>query len=189
EQRRHGDVGADGGHAGAGTGQGRLRHARDHAGRYRIVGHIDGNLEDRLFAAAEPLRPTQCNVEDFLSFDHLGECLAADRRLHDVFHIVDADTPVTALLSVDGEFQIRLAHDPEDPYIFEALDIGERVLDLIGQAFELLEVWANDLHRVVSLDPGEALHDVIADVLREVPIHADNGSLELLVHFLHQFRL
>ena len=62
-------------------------------------------------------------------------------------------------------------------------------LTLVGQLFQLVEVGAEDLDRVVALDAGERLHDVVADVLREVPVDAGQLPRQLGVHLLDQLVL
>ena len=69
------------------------------------------------------------------------------------------------------------------------LIFSRTVLDLVGQLLELVQVGAEDLDRVVALDAGERLHDVVADVLREVPVDAGHLSRSSLVHRLGELFL
>ncbi len=181
-QRRHGHVGADGIDADARSRHRRLWRAGDIARRDGVVGHLDGNVEDGLFVAAQPLRPAQGDVEGLLALDHLRTRLAADGDGDGVLHVRHTDVPELAPGPIDGELQVRLALDAEDGHVLQAGHGVEHGLDLVGQFLQLVEVGADDLDRVVALDAGQRLHDVVADVLREVPVHADQLAVHLLVH-------
>ena len=61
--------------------------------------------------------------------------------------------------------------------------------DLIADFFQLVEVVADDLHRVLSLHARENLQDVVANDLGEVPIHARHRLVELGADFGDQFGL
>ena len=61
--------------------------------------------------------------------------------------------------------------------------------DLLGQLLQFVEVGPDDLDGVIALDAGKRFHDVVADVLREVPIDADQLAVHLLVHGVDQLRL
>ena len=50
------------------------------------------------------------------------------------------------------------------------------------QNLQAVQVGADDLDRVVSLDAGEGLHHVVADVLREIPGDAGELFAQLGVH-------
>ena len=72
--------------------------------------------------------------------------LAGHRRLNDVLHVGHAHAPPLALLAIDGEFQVRLSLDVEDPHVLDARNVGQGLLHLFGQAFQFVEVRADDLH-------------------------------------------
>ena len=51
--------------------------------------------------------------------------------------------------------------------------------------FQFLEVGADDLDRVLALDARHGFHHVVADVLREIPAHADQAAAQFLIHRRH----
>ena len=97
--RRHVDVDAQLREPGRWPGGRRLLHAGHCREVSLVVGDVDRDVEDRLFAAAQVLGPAERDVEPLFAFDHLRAGLAADGRLHDVFHVGHADAPVVALLA------------------------------------------------------------------------------------------
>src|SRR5262249_12687764 len=155
----------------------------------RVVGDIDRDVEDGLFAAAEPLRPTERDVKRLLPFRHLGEGLASDRALNRGFHVVDTHTPVVAALAVNRELEVGLPFDSEDADVLNPWDSVERVFHLIGEEFQLIEIGSDDLDRVIPLDSRERLHDIVPDVLREIPIYANQISAQIVVHLLDKLWL
>ena len=74
------------------------------------------------------------------------------------------------------------------PDVGDALDVLQDVLGLVGQQLQLVDVRAEDLEGVVTLDPGEGLQHVVADVLREVPVTPGIVALQVGVHRTDDFR-
>ena len=127
----------------------------------------------------------------------MREGLAADGALDGRLDVGRAHPPILALVAIDFELQVRLPHDMEDAHVLDALDLlsvvgiafFESVFQLFGKPLKLLQVRPDDLDRVVSLDAGEAFRDVIADVLREIPIDPRQVAMQEFAHGLHQFLL
>ena len=99
-----------------------------------------------------------------------------------------AHAPVFALVQVNAELQIGLALDVEDADVLDARNGAQPILDLFRQALQLVQVGSEDLDGIIALDARQRLHDVVADVLREVPIDARQLARQLGIHLADQFR-
>ncbi len=154
-----------------------------------VAGYVHGNIEDGLLVAAQMFRPAQGDVEGLLALDHLCERLAAHRGLDGVLDVLDADVPALALLSINGELEVGLALDAEDAGVLHSGHLVEDGLGILGEFLQHLKVWTDDLDRVVALDARERLHDVVADILREIPVDAGQQPIEFGVHHFGQFGL
>src|SRR5262249_28326646 len=120
------------------------------------------------------------------ALNDLGHHPATHRALDDVLHIRDAHVPVSALIPVDREFEVRLALDAEYPRVLDAGDSRQDVLDLFRDALQLIEVGADDLDGVLTFHTGEDFHHVVPDVLGEAPVHAHQVVGHLRVNLLDQ---
>ena len=78
-----------------------------------------------------------------------------------------------------GRKEIRLAEHVEYAQILDPFDLPHLCLDLRGQVLQYRQIGADDLRRVGAFDAGQALLDIVLDVLREVEVDAD----ELLGEF------
>ena len=85
--------------------------------------------------------------------------------MDEIVDIGGADPPLGAFVEIDPKFEVRLPPDIEDADLMNAGDFLQAVLDLRRQLFEFLQVRAKDLDRVISLDAGERLGDVVPNVL------------------------
>ncbi len=65
------------------------------------------------------------------------------------------------------------------PEVLDAPTLAIDVDDRLGDLLVALEVGAEDLDRVLALDAGERLLDVVGDVLREVEDDAGERLAEL----------
>ena len=172
-QTRHRQAGAEARHADAAAREPRRRHAGQKA-RSLIVGDVHRDFQDSVLARTQSFRPAQRDVELLLALDHRRNRLAAHRRFDDRQHVVVARPVGLALVAIDGELQVRLALDAEDAHVLDAVDVFQDDLQSIRQPLQFVEVGSDDLDRVVALNAGQRFHDVVADVLREVPIDADD---------------
>src|SRR5262249_59563275 len=129
-------------------------------------------VEDRRHVAAQAFREAQGDVEQLFALDHLGEGLASYCGADDGVNVGHAYAPNLALVGIHPELQVGLPLDAEYEHVFQTLDGLQTALDLAGQLFEDVQVGPDDLDRVIALDAGQGFHDVVANVLREVPVHA-----------------
>ena len=99
--------------------------------------------------------------------------LAADRRLHHGVDVADREAVARRLGAVDPHVEIGLAQQVERRRIDDARHLGELGLERFRQPFELAEIGAEQLDRILALHARHRLFDVVLDVLREVEIDAD----------------
>jgi hypothetical protein len=59
-----------------------------------------------------------------LALQHLGDGVAADRRLDGVLHVGDVDAEARGGLAVDGVVEVRLADDAEEAEVGDAARSG-----------------------------------------------------------------
>src|SRR5262249_51407622 len=135
-------------------------------------------------------RPAWCDVECLFAFNHLRQGLAADGAVDDVVDVRDVDAPAGAFLAVHAKLEVRLAHDAVDAdAVADAANSLQPALHLIRQLLEPSQVGTEDLHGVIALYAGQRLHDVVANVGREIPIDADELAVELGVQIGDQLGL
>jgi hypothetical protein len=77
----------------------------------------------------------------------------------------------------------------EYSYVFKPRDGLHDILGPRAEVLELVEVGTDDFERVVSFDSGEGFHHVVADVLRTIPAHAGELSLQFGIHLSNQLVL
>src|SRR5262249_33174897 len=161
------------------AGKGRLRAGGLGAGRHLIVDDINGDFEDRRLILAAVEGPAQGDVERLFSFHHLRQRFAVDGAVDDVVDVGHLHAPAFALVLVDGEFQVGLAHDAEDADALQAVNLRQDVFGFLGQLFQLGQVRSVNLDRVVPLDAGNGFHDVVANVLGKRPFDARQLGAQL----------
>ncbi len=163
------------------------REARALCQDHLVVDDVHRDVQDRRLAGPPPLGPADGDVEQLLALDHAGHGLGAHGAADDVVDVGRRHAPLLALLRIDAELQVRRPADVEDAHVGDALDVLQDVLGLGGQQLQLVEVRAEDLERIVALDPGQSLQHVVADVLRKVPGDARNAPLQVGVHRVDDF--
>ena len=147
-----------------------------------VVTDVDRDVEDVGLAAAKLSRPSNGDIESPLSLDHLRKSLRSQGALHDVIDVGRLHAPALAFFGIDAEFQVGLPSNVEDADVLDPPDLSQDIFRLRGQNFQTVQIGPDDFDRVVSLDAGEGLHHVVADILGEVPVDPGQLGLELLVH-------
>ena len=77
----------------------------------------------------------------------------------------------------------------EDAHIADPFDLFKRVLCQGRQFLQLVDVGADNLDRIVPLDSRHGFHDVVADVLGEIPHDTGQFPLQVRIHLDYHFRL
>ena len=154
-----------------------------------MAGDVDGYVEDVTLVFAQPQGPANRDIERLFSFDHLRDVFAADGCLYDVMNVGHADVPQRTFLTIDRQFDVALPADTVQADVLHAGHVDQRGKDLIPDFFQLVEIGAHDLDRVLSLHAREHFQHVIANHLRKVPVDAGYGFVELGAHRRHELRL
>ena len=158
--------------------------------RLRIrIGKCDRDGADGIDIPAEFRRQAHRQREDHLAFIDLGNFLAADRGLDDGIDVADGEAVARGLGAIDPNDQIGLAEQIEAGGVGDPADAAEFGLDRFGQPFQLDEILAEDLDRVLAFHAGDGFLDIVLDVLREIEIDADEFAVEPLAHLLDHLLL
>src|SRR6201999_2715135 len=120
-----------------------------------------------------------------LSLKNLAQHVAAYCGLYSILHVRHIDAEARRRIAIDGQVEVGLPYNPEEPKIFDALDRAQHIDDFIALRFELPEIGAVDLDCELSLDPADGLFHVVRDWLREIPDDAWN-LLEIAIHRRNQ---
>src|SRR5579871_1055670 len=96
---------------------------------------------------------------------------AADGRLHRRIDIARGKSIAGRAGAIDADLDRGLAEGIQYGQIGDARYCGQHRLDLIAIALQRRQVVAVELDRILALDPGGRLLDVVLDVLREIEIH------------------
>ncbi len=149
-------------------GHGADRHAA-------AVRRIHQQPADLVRAGTRALRQAQEQVVDPLAFQHLGLRIAADGVEHHAFDVGDVEAVTLRSDTVHCQIEGGLAQFLEDADVGHALHLLQLRLHFLGLGLQRGQIVAEDLHRVLALDAGQGLVDVVLDVLREVDVDAGNA--------------
>ena len=144
-------------------------------------GRQQAHVFNCLACVAVLLLIAQCHIVARLALLHLCHGIGAHGGLHRVLNVCYVDAPSRRGFAVHCKVQVGLAHDAEEPQIFNAVHCCHLCLDQFGRLFQLAQIVAVELHGQLAFDATDRLFHVVGDRLRVVP---DNSRklAELFVH-------
>ena len=118
-----------------------------------------------------------------------GRDVAAERRLHKSVDVAGIQAVPGGLFPVHLDIEIGLAQHAEDAEVGNARNLLMTRLTWVASSSSLNEVRPDDLDRVRALHAGQALLDIVLNILREIEV--DPGELlgELILQVLDQIFL
>src|SRR6185295_3703600 len=119
----------------------------------------------------------------------IAGAVAADRNLDGGVDIAWRQAVARSARAVDVDLDGRLAERGEYREVSHALHGAEHRLDLVGSVGQRLQVVAVELDRVLALDAGDRLRDVVLEILREVEFDSRELVLQLTKQLRSQFVL
>jgi hypothetical protein len=99
------------------------------------------------------------------------------------------EKPQRAAFSRSIDDQIGLTEQVEAARVGHARHGRDLALEDFRQAFQLAEIAAEDLDRILALHARDRLLDIVLDVLGEIEVHPDEFAPQVLAHLLDQVRL
>src|SRR4029453_14833159 len=110
-------------------------------------------------------------------------------RLHHRVDVADRKAVARSLLAIDLDDEVGLAEQVEPARVGHTTYRRDLGLERLGQALQLGEIAAEDLHRVLALHAGHRLLDIVLDVLREIEVDPDEFTPQALAHLPDQLNL
>ncbi|OIQ81495.1 hypothetical protein GALL_367400 [mine drainage metagenome] len=162
----------------------------DHAVSTR-VGRPDGNAPDRI----QVLAIFRCQTNDdgkmavtAILVEFAGR-LPAYRGLHGRVDVPGGESVARRTGTVDIDAHRRLAQRVENRQVGDAPDPLHDMLDAGSGLFQFLQVAAEQLDGILSLDAGGGFFDVVLDVLGEIEFHAGELILQRIGHLRRELFL
>ena len=130
----------------------------------------------RGLAGTPPLGPANRDVKQLLALDHAGHRLVAYGTTDDVVDVGRRKAPISG--TSRGSTRNSRCDVPRTwkmPTLVIPRISCRAFLAFLGKQFQLVEIRAKDLERIVAFE-AKSLQHIVADALREVPDDARNGG-------------
>ncbi len=122
-----------------------------------------GQRAELLHRVAQLARVAHVDRKALQALDRLADVLAADRRGDDALHVGDVQAVARRRIAVDVHVDVAAAGEALGERRADPRHVLHRALDLAGDAVDLLEIGARDLHAHRALDAGGEHVDAVAD--------------------------
>src|SRR5262249_30086660 len=108
---------------------------------------------------------THDDVKTSLPVQHLSDGLASDRRLYNAVDVVRQQAVARGALAVGTNEQIRLTELGNHAEILDSTHRSHDTGNVGSSGFKVLELISKKLDRVLALNPGHRLFDVVLNGL------------------------